>query len=265
MEIFMRIVQISDTHLYADKQEELLGVKTFESFLAVVNLLKADKNKPDMIILTGDISQDNSEQAYRHVADILKEFKVPVYFVLGNHDDSDVIKRLFPLDNISDLKNIIVDRWNLILLDSQLPGYVKGHLDKSQLDYMQTCLEKYPDHHAIVMFHHQPIPVGSAWLDQYILTNADEFWRLIKKCPQLKTIFFGHVHQVHESQKQGVKCYSAPSTCIQFMRNKDDFSLENLNPGYRWIELSQDGELKTGVCRVPHYIGTFQADAKGYK
>ncbi len=261
----MRIVQISDIHLYGDKQQNLLGVKTFESFVAVVNLLKADKNKPDMIILTGDMAQDHSEQAYRNMVDVLKEFTVPIYFVAGNHDNPDIIERLFPMNNISDKKNIVFDHWNIILLNSQIPGRVEGCLNVSQLNYMQACLQAYPHHHAIVMFHHQPIPVGSTWLDQYILTNANEFWRLVKNFPQLRTIFFGHVHQVHEGQKQGVNYYSAPATCIQFMRKSHDFALENLNPGYRWIELSPEGELKTGISRVANYVGTFQADAKGYE
>lgn len=261
----MRVVQISDIHLYADKQQELLGVKTFESFVAVVDLLKTDENKPDMIILSGDMAQDHSEQAYLNMVDVLKEFTIPVYFVAGNHDNPDIIKRLFPMNNISDQKNIVFHQWNIILLNSQIPGCVEGFLDASQLNYMQACLQKYPHHQAIVIFHHQPIPVGSAWLDQYILTNADEFWRVAKNFPQLKTIFFGHVHQVYEGQKQGVNYYSTPATCVQFMRKSDDFLLENLNPGYRWIELSLEGELKTGISRIANYAGTFQADAKGYE
>lgn len=261
----MRIAQISDIHLYADKQQELLGVKTFEGFVAVIDLLKADKKKPDMIILSGDMSQDHTEQAYMNMVDVLKELSIPIYFVPGNHDHPEILKRLFPLNNISDLRNLVFNNWNIILLDSQIPGRVEGCLDASQMDYMQVCLNKYPHHQAIVIFHHQPIPVGAAWLDQYILTNADEFWHKIKNFPQLKTIFFGHVHQVHEGQKQGVKYYSAPATCIQFMRNRDDFALENLNPGYRWIDLSPDGELQTGVSRVAEYVGTFLEDAKGYE
>lgn len=260
----MRIVQISDTHLYADKQQKLLGVKTFESFVAVVDLLRADENKPDMIILSGDIAQDHSERAYLNMVDVLKEMTIPVYFFPGNHDDPHIIKRLFPMNNISDQKNIVSHNWNIILLNSQIPGRIEGFLDASELNYMQTCLQNYPHHQAMVMFHHQPIPVGSVWLDQYMLTNADEFWRIVKNFPQLKALFFGHVHQVFEGQKQGINYYSTPATCVQFMGNSDDFLLENLNPGYRWIDLSPEGELKTGISRVVNYVGTFQVDAKGY-
>jgi Icc protein len=133
------------------------------------------------------------------------------------------------------------------------------------MEYMQACLAKYPHHQGIAVFHHQPIPVRSAWLDQYVLANASEFWRTVRDFPQLKTILFGHVHQVHEGQKQGVHYYSAPATCIQFMRNRNDFALENLNPGYRWLDLSPSGDFRTGIVRVPHYVGTFQANAKGYE
>lgn len=261
----MRIVQISDLHLFADKQQELLGVKTFDSFVAVVDLIRADKTPPEMIIVSGDMAQDHLKQAYCNMADILNQFSIPIYFVVGNHDNAMIVDQLFPLKNILSAKNIVFDEWNLILLNSQIPGSVAGNLDTSQMDYMQACLKRYPTHHAMVIFHHQPIPVGSAWIDQYVLQNSDEFWDTVKKYPQLKIILFGHVHQVHEGQKQGVHYYSVPATCIQFMRNKDDFALENLNPGYRWIDLLSEGKFETGVVRIPHYIGRFEATAKGYE
>ncbi len=58
-----RLIQISDIHLLADQQGELLGVKTEDSFQAVVHLLKQEKNNIDLILLSGDLSQDGSEVA----------------------------------------------------------------------------------------------------------------------------------------------------------------------------------------------------------
>lgn len=261
----MRIVQISDIHLCADPEQELLGVKTYESFSAVLDLLKKDKKTPDIVIISGDMSQDHTEQSYKNMIYLLKDFKMPIYFVAGNHDDTAIMDKVFPINNILSDKNIIFDKWNIILLNSQIPGRVHGRLDASQIEFMKQCLKKYPDHKAILIFHHQPIPVGCSWLDEYTIANADEFWETLKQYPHVKAIFFGHVHQVHEGCKQGVNYYSTPATCIQFMTNHDDFALEKLNPGYRWIELSANGEISTGVYRTAKYIGEFQANAKGYK
>lgn len=264
-DIPVRVVQISDIHLFANKQEELLGVKTYDSFAAVIDLLKNDKKQPNLILLTGDLSQDYSDSSYIYVADFLKDFSIPVYCAPGNHDDAKKMARLYPYENVTNQRHIILEHWHIILLDSQKPGSVKGHLDDTQIKFLRSCLESYPEHHALVVFHHQPEPVGSAWLDTYVISNATVFWNIVSYFPKMKTILFGHIHQEVEGSKNGITYYSVPSTCIQFKKNSDEFALEYLPPGYRWIDLYPDGHIQTAVSRVEKYIGNFDPSAKGYK
>jgi len=258
-----RILQVSDIHLFGEKEKALLGVKTGESFDAVVKMLKTEP-VPDFIILSGDLSQDGSKASYIRIADTLKEFAVPTYYVPGNHDNPEMLAEIYPRGTITHHQHIVLKDWHIILLNSQIPGAVEGYLDKTQLHFLQHCLEMFPEHHAIVVFHHQPVPVGCAWLDNIGLTNADELWSMLSHFPKMHTIFFGHIHQVHEGKKNGIQYFSAPSTCIQFKTNSDQFALEKLAPGYRWINLYSDGHLETGVRRSAEYVGYFDEDAKGY-
>ena len=260
----LRIIQISDMHLFAEEGRVLLGVNTEESFQAVIDHVQQHMNNKDLIILSGDISQDASESAYIRVADLMKKMNVPVYWVAGNHDDPNIMARIYPYETISNHRHIVLENWHIILLNSHKPKVVEGYLAQSELNYLQHCLQTYPEHYAIIVFHHQPIPVGCRWLDNLWLTNAKEFWQIISLYPQVKTILFGHVHQEFQQQVNGVACYSAPSTCIQFHRKQDEFGLENLPQGYRWIDLYADGHLKTGVERLAVYSGVFDSDAKGY-
>lgn len=257
----IRLVQISDLHLFADKKQSLLGVTTYESFKAVVELLKQDAKQPSLIIISGDISQDYTKESYLYLAAFLKDFPVPVYYVPGNHDDHDAITSVYPCENISDKKQIVFDHWQIILLNSQKNGAVYGWLDATELTFLETCLKQFPDHYSLVVFHHHPVPVNSAWLDNLGLRNADELWKLLNK---KTTILFGHVHQEHVGAKNGVDYFSTPSTCIQFKRNSDEFALEKLGPGYRWVELYDNGKMETGVTRLDHYVGEFDHEAKGY-
>ncbi len=41
-----------------------------------------------------------------------------------------------------------------------------------------------------------------------------------------------------------------PSTCIQFMPNKDVFALDRQDAGYRRLTLHDNGEIETEVIRV---------------
>jgi 3',5'-cyclic-AMP phosphodiesterase len=259
-----RIIQISDTHLYADPKRVLMGVNVTESLEAVIDLLHREAGHLDLMIHSGDASQDGDELAYIHLADMLKSFNVPIYWVPGNHDNTRVMAYIYPRETVSNHKHIVLKHWHIILLNSQKPGAVEGWLDLSQLNYLQHCLQAYPEHHAIIAFHHPPLTIDVPWLDKLGLKNASEFWELISHYPRVKAVLFGHVHQDIERVIKGVRCYSAPATCFQFARHQDHFELENTPPGYRWLDLYPQGHLETGVNRVDHYVGEFDAHAKGY-
>jgi Icc protein len=263
----IRFIQISDTHFFADAKGELLGVPTHQSFEAVMDAVKVyhEKSPIDFLIHSGDLSQDDTEASYKMLAERLSQFNVPVYFVPGNHDDVPLMEKILPNELITLRKHILLPGWQIILLCSQKPKAVEGYLDESQLKFLQECLLKYPDLRAMIVFHHHPLPVGATWIDNLGLQNTDEFWNLVKTYPSVDTVLFGHVHQDFHQLLHGVKCYSSPSTCFQFTRKQNEFGIEDLPPGCRWVECYDDGRLETGVLRVPKYVGVFDVNAKGYK
>lgn len=260
----VRIVQLSDLHLFAGTDQRLLGVNTHDSFQAVCDKVRIDEGAAKFILLSGDLSQDNSEGSYLRLANMLKELGKPAYYVPGNHDDPQLMASVFPRDTISNDKQLVVENWQIILLNSQKPGAVEGLLSATQLGYLEECLQAYPTHHAMIVFHHHPFHIGSAWLDNLFLTNADEFWQLTKRYSMIRTVLFGHIHQEQARVMHNINCFSAPSTCFQFARHQHHFGLEKLPPGYRWLELHEDGRFETGVVRLPHYVGIFDENAKGY-
>lgn len=258
-----RIIQISDIHLFADPNKELLGVKTQQGLQSVLDIL-TDESDIAFILLSGDLSQDGSADAYKRLAEMLQPMHVPIYYVPGNHDNVKIMSAVFPHATISNHKHIVLKNWHFILLNSQIPGAVEGHLDKAQLSYLQHCLQTYPEHRAIIAFHHQPVSVGCQWLDNLGLDNADEFWKILSHYPAVHTVLYGHVHQGLDLKVGHIHCLSAPATCFQFKRHQDQFGLEKLPPGYRWIDLFDDGHLESGIKRVAEYVGVFDDGAKGY-
>lgn len=261
----IKIIQISDVHLMHNSDGELLKVPTQKSFQAVIDFINQQEKNIHCIILTGDLAQDGSENAYQRVADMLDVFHVPVYCVPGNHDNLSAMQRVYPRGNIVCERQVILPHWQMILLDSHIEGAVPGKLDRTQLNFMENCLRDHPELNAMIMFHHPPFLVESTWLDNILLQNQDEFWQTILPYQlQIKAIVCGHVHQENAKQTFNIPCYSVPSTCIQFKRRHNEFALDDVPPGYRWIELAVDGQFKTGVRRVEKYVGEFDERAKGY-
>ncbi len=257
-----RIAQISDTHLFSDKKAELLGVNTYESFKTIAEMAVLDK--PDLILMTGDLAQDCTEAAYIHLADEMNRFQIPVYCLPGNHDDPQMMREVFPREMVSIQKHILKDNWQIILLDSHLHKKVEGVLSDAEFDFMEECLQTYPLHHSLIAFHHQPLPSGSAWLDKIGLKNADIFLKKLQNYLNVKIVMYGHVHQQLENFRNEIGFYSAPATCIQFKPKREDFALDDLPQGYRIMDFYSDGRVKTEVKRVKHYIGHFLQHAKGY-
>jgi len=54
---------------------------------------------------------------------------------------------------------------------------------------------------------------------------------------------------------------TTPSTCVQFTPNSKDFSLDSLSPGWRTLELFNDGTFETHVERLKNgqFIPDFNA------
>ena len=61
-----------------------------------------------------------------------------------------------------------------------------------------------------------------------------------------------------------VRVLTTPSTCFQFKPQTESFSLDDQSPGYRWINLYDDGSIKTEVARIPEALQGLQTDTNGY-
>jgi Icc protein len=246
----VRLIQITDTHLGPLTSESLLGLNTDQSLEDVLQLITAEQPAFDYLVCTGDIASAGHDVCYKRFLDIINHyFAVPLAWIPGNHDSAAMMAQL-PVPNLPESRLIDLGAWVVVLLDSAVPGQVFGNLADSELVYLDTALTRYADRHVMVMLHHQPIPVGSAWIDQYVLRNADAFFAILDRHPHVRSVVWGHVHQDFSRRRKHMKLFATPSTCVQFKPNSDDFSVDTAMPGYRWFDLHPDGSLETGVSRV---------------
>ena len=248
-----RIFQISDIHLYAKPEGELLRLKTLESFQAVLELVKHfyEKQSPDLILLTGDLSQDATPESYRLLISQIKNIHCPIGWIPGNHDEPLIMKETLVDRPLYSEKHFMINEWQLILLNTHLSGKVAGWIAKEEFEFLAQTLEVYKQH-AMIVLHHHPLPIGSGWLDQLGLLNAEEFWQIIDKFPQVKAVLGGHVHQANEQMRKNILFMTSPSTSVQFKPNVDDFALDEIMPGFRIIHLHNNGEIETEVHRVEY-------------
>ncbi len=258
----LRIAQITDTHLYADPDGCLLGLNTRHCLEQVIE--HARQRQPGLVVASGDLTHDGSPQAYTLVRECFKSMGVPVYCLPGNHDEAAVMKECMNGNGYNSHSSLLTSGWQLIFLDSSVADSEGGHLTAEELERMEASLLEAGDTPTLIWLHHQPVAIGSRWLDTMAVDNPDDFFAIVDRHPQVRGIIWGHVHQVFNQQRNGVQLLSTPSTCIQFLPGSEDFAIEPVAPGYRWLDLYSDGSFTTGVERLADIPGKIDPGATGY-
>ena len=257
------LAQISDTHLGANTGAELLNMNTDQSLDCVLSLLERARLDLQLMLCTGDLSNNGSPAAYQRFHEKIKRFSAPSAWLMGNHDHSEHMRQSCP--NGNELAKVIeIGRWQVVMLDSSIPMKVEGNLAEQELSFLEQQLENNPDHYQLVCLHHHVLPVGCAWLDKQRIANADRLLSLLSRFDKVKGLLSGHVHQVFEQHYQGIKVMTSPSSCIQFAPNSDDFKVDTLNPGYRMLQLLPNGEINSSVSRVTGVSFDVNYDSQGY-
>jgi Icc protein len=246
----VRLVQITDTHLYADSSGMLVGMNCEEGLQDVLSLIRREESDLVSALCTGDISQDNSEASYRRFYDAVASLGIPQFWIPGNHDEVQVMKRAINSDNPCFTRSFQLPGWRVIMLNTHVDGQVYGELSANEMRFLQQELTAADQQHVLICLHHNCLPVDAAWLQKHALVNSDQFLDLIDRHKQVRGVLFGHIHQEYERSRNSVLYLGSPSTCIQFHPSNNEFALDHCNPGYRWLELCNDGVIRTGVRRV---------------
>ena len=258
------IAQITDIHLFADFHQDLLGMPTTDSFQALLKHLSGLSPRPDLLLLTGDLSQDGTPRSYDHLQALLTPLGIPVYWLPGNHDaeleemEQSLTHPLFFPD-----RSFGAGGWRFVLLDSQEIGCVHGSLSSQELNRLDRDLSQHSEQPTIVALHHPPFEMHSDWLDASTLQNPEALFEVLDRYAQVKLVLFGHIHQEFYRQRCGVTYLGTPSTCIQFEPRSRDFSIDSQKPGFRLLDLHPNGVWNTQVKRIA-YSHQLDLAAVGY-
>lgn len=240
----MRLVQLTDLHLLADPKARYRGQDTRAHFLAA--LKEAKQLKPDLLILTGDLAEDEQLATYQWLYQQLENSHLNWQWLAGNHDQPQLMASLSPADFYQQ-----TEHWQILGLNSHLPSATQGRLDDQQLERLKTALNNTKP--LLIALHHPPVAVASQWKDKLALENSDEFWALLKNKPQAKLVIFGHVHQAFSQRKYHSLNLATPATAIQFTAEVDNFAIDNTAlPALRLICLKPAGQYSTRLIYFPN-------------
>jgi Icc protein len=245
------LLQISDLHLLPHSGDTMYGIDTEHSFHRVLEYALATHPNIDLILATGDLTQEPCLDSYRRIAETLQSTGVPCICLPGNHDDPALMQSALNKDRVSCNKQTFLGSWQIIALNSLIPGKPGGRLDERELRFLEDCLRAHPDRYALIAVHHHCQSTGSLWMDTMMIDNSEEFLTVLRRYPKVRAVTCGHVHQAMDRQAGEIRLFSAPSTCFQFTPNSLAFSLDDAGPGYRIVRLYPDGSLETAAYCLP--------------
>lgn len=243
------ILLLSDSHLFESTGKRLFEVNTYEALNCVVSAISKEVSVYNLMITSGDISEDGSKKSYENFHELTKGLAPEAIWMKGNHDN---------FSNIPDnLKIKYIHRewhqgpWSLIFLDSTIPGRDEGFLESEELDRLSLFLNRYPDRYVVICMHHQPVDVGSEFIDKLGLQNRAAFWKAIGSNRHVRAIVFGHVHQEADRYEHNIRLISNPSTAIQFKPQSRELDFDEKNYCYRTFRLNNDGSMELLTYRIP--------------
>lgn len=261
----IRVVQFSDCHLFAAVEGKLLGLNTDDSLDRVLDLIEQEQPGMELLLATGDLSQDASAASYRRLLGKLERFAaVPCYWLEGNHDIVEPMRQVLPEQDKLAPCVVRLNGWDVVMLDSTIPHEVPGFLHDDDLEFLDASLKAAAGKHVLVCLHHHPIKLNSRWLDEQVVGSAERFFDVLDRYNHVRGVIWGHVHQEYDGSRNSVRLMSVPSTCVQFKPLSADFAVDDTAPGYRWLDLHADGGIDTGVSRVAGIKFEVDFSVKGY-
>ena len=246
------IVQISDTHLFEDPQTRLWGVAPEHRLDQVMDALCAAAPEPELILVTGDCSADGSVASYERLREKLARLGAPAYYLPGNHDDAALMAAMLMNRTLDKEKLCFAFEalgWRVVMLDSSVRGEDAGCIGNAQREWLRNTLAADASTPVLVAVHHNPLPVGSEWLDTMTISDAAAMLAILDTAPQVKAVIFGHVHQEFEAYRDGTLYASVPSTFFQFKPRSKEFGRDDRPAGARLLRLT-GAKVQTTVLRV---------------
>jgi 3',5'-cyclic-AMP phosphodiesterase len=260
----MLIAQLSDFHLRPHGKAANRLVETNMLAVRALRAVAALRPAPDVVLLTGDLTDRGEPGAYDLLARLLAGAGLPPVFAIpGNHDDRAALRAALPwVPETGGFLHHAIDSFpvRLVLLDTLVPGASHGELCAARLDWLESTLAAAPDRPTLIAMHHPPFATGIGHMDRIALRAPEAFAAMLARHKQVELVVCGHVHRAIMSRVGATPVCIAPSVAHQIVLELgadalSAFAMEP--PSYLLHQWSPQGGFVTHTALVDTYPGPF--------
>jgi 3',5'-cyclic-AMP phosphodiesterase len=209
------IAQISDLHVKPMGVLAYQRVDTAAALARCVKELNRFTPRPDLVVISGDLVDSPSKEAYHHLIRLLAPLELPFAAIPGNHDDRDLMRAALPqayalprgaLHSVREVGGL-----DVVLIDSVTPGENYGTLDADGLAWLEAVLSASTTRPALLFLHHPPFATGIAHMDVQNLRNAGDLGAILRRHRRARLVAAGHIHRPVLTSFAGIAATICPA------------------------------------------------------
>jgi len=242
-------LHLSDLHLTRPGQL-VSGIDSLRNLRRVMAYIGQRDIAPSFVVVSGDLSNDGSQESYEVLAGILAELpnELPILLALGNHDDRAAFSRVIlgqegggqeRYHYSQTIGNVCV-----IVLDSLVPGQDAGALGPDQIAWLDRELQESAPAETLIVLHHCcRLAAPAHHFPAFILGDAPALEDIVSHHHErIIGVLAGHSHQANAAPFGGTLHVTAPAILCQL----DFFAGETYTPvagsGFNLCQI-QHGQL----------------------
>lgn len=208
------IAQITDMHVGFSGSAS--GGYNSHRLRAVIQRLAEGPNRPDLLLMSGDMTEFGDAPSYARLAGMVRDCPFPVAPMVGNHDMRAPLLEAFPDCPRNDgfvQYALDIGTLRVLVLDTLEEGRHGGAFCEARAAWLAGELAAHPDRPTLIAMHHPPFESGIAWLD----SDEREPWivrlaETVRGCPQIRGIVAGHLHRTIHALWEGIPVTVTGST-----------------------------------------------------
>ena len=208
-----KIIVLTDIHIVHPGQT-ILGIDPTARLDAAIDQIHKTSSDADMVIITGDLTDQGHPDCYERLKASLSRLKLPHRLLIGNHDSRANFQAAFP-DAPKDANGFVqffedIDDWRLICLDSvnqpRIEGtrHGSGQICEKRYEFLENALSGANDRRVIIFLHHPPFISGFPGMDAIRLMEAEKFISVLKGHGNVQLVVSGHIHRTMSAVINGV-------------------------------------------------------------
>ena len=260
------LAQLTDLHIREPGRLAYGRLDTAPYLRAAVQAIEALPQRPDAVVLTGDLTDFGRAAEYEHLSSLLAPLSMPLHLLPGNHDDRVQLRRSFAKHGylgdgefVQYSESLGGHGLRLLALDTVEPGAPHGRLCSKRLQWLADALDRHHGEPVVIAMHHPPFETLIGHMDRIgLLEGADALAEILAAHPTVERVICGHLHRTIVTRVGGAVVSTAPSpahqVCLDLAPDAESaWILEP--PGFHLHAWSGPGRMVTHVASVGRFDG----------